>query len=215
MRNVLLAIIAAGAAFFVYKKFQTAKDPDDNNYNPDDIQTEKLFEVVIKTETVNGLGRTLDSFIRGVGNIVEGANRVKPNTPHTVIATASKGYGFVGWKDNTTGAFISTNRKYEFSMPNRDVLLTAVFSTVTVDETPIKIAPPAGKDPVQDIYDSVYSPNDSISEINQQEEQALIKESSTKQAMLIEEKQAMLIEEQKLLESDWPQTVDYNDGAKW
>lgn len=53
-------------------------------------------------------------------------------TSISIQATANAGYRFVGWYEGTLG-FITANASHSFTMPANDMILTAVFAEVVVD----------------------------------------------------------------------------------
>ena len=59
------------------------------------------------------------------GNYLEG-------TSISIQETANAGYRFVGWYEGTLG-FVTANASHSFTMPANDMILTAVFAEVVVD----------------------------------------------------------------------------------
>ena len=61
------------------------------------------------------------------GGEVEGDGSYKPGTEVTITATAAEGYEFLQWTDDMQGFVVSSEDSFEYTMPEEDVTLSAIF----------------------------------------------------------------------------------------
>lgn len=86
-------------------------------YNPDN-----------PPEPTPGLSYTLSARVSpvGAGSVSPATQKVKAGLSATVSASPNTDYTFVGWEDEEGNA-VSTDRSYKIVMPEKNVVLTAVF----------------------------------------------------------------------------------------
>ena len=91
-----------------------------------DVTLTANFEaVVIPTYTLTLVANPMD------GGSVGGGGEYEAGQVVGIAATANEGYVFVNWTDES-GAVVSTNFAFDYTMPAADVTLTANFEEVTI-----------------------------------------------------------------------------------